>query len=46
MGKKNEKLSEDAAFIRCIDFMVKMIEKYGAEENNTYNKDLEEDKVI
>lgn len=27
----NEKLEQDAAFNRCVDFLVHMIEKYGHE---------------
>lgn len=27
----NEKLSQEAAFNRCVDFLVQMIEKYGHE---------------
>lgn len=31
MGKDTKKVSEQAAFERCIDFMTRMIEKYGSE---------------
>lgn len=38
MGKSNKTISEDAAFERCINVMAELIEKYGYEEDNTYNE--------
>ena len=42
MGKS---ISEDAAFKRCIDFMTRMLEKYGADENTAYNNEDKEDRA-
>ncbi len=43
---KKEIVSQEAAFTRCVDFLVQMIEKYGAEvQIEIENENIKENKV-
>jgi len=37
-NRNNYKIKKDAPFERCVDFMVRMIEKYGHEMEQNRNK--------
>jgi len=39
------KLKEDAAFMRCVDVMARLIEKYGNEEDTYKNEETEKEEV-